>query len=99
MIFFSFFIIIVSLCPVGPGFHPSVRHQLSFQDDPDQWAVETSYSIAHGAESVAKFKVSGQGKKYNLMAQVIPLYGFGIFLYIFYIIYKVNHCLDGWQTP
>lgn len=81
------------LCPVGPGFHPSVRHQLSFQEDPEQWAVETSYSLTHGAETMAKFK--GIGKKYNLMAQVIPLYGFGIFLYIFYIIYKVGHSLDG----
>lgn len=32
------------------------------------------------------------------MSQVIPIYGFGIFLYIFYIIYKVtnfeNTCMD-----
>lgn len=32
------------------------------------------------------------------MAQVIPIYGFGIFLYIFYIIYKVTNveitCMD-----
>lgn len=81
------------LYPVGPGFHPSVRQQLSFQEDPEQWAVETSYSLTHGAETMAKFKGIGRGKKYNLMAQVIPLYGFGIFLYIFYIIYKVGHFL------
>uniref|UniRef100_A0A3P8QCZ3 Resistance to inhibitors of cholinesterase protein 3 N-terminal domain-containing protein n=1 Tax=Astatotilapia calliptera TaxID=8154 RepID=A0A3P8QCZ3_ASTCA len=33
---------------------------------------------------------AGRGKKYNLMTQVIPLYGFGILLYILYIIHKLT---------
>lgn len=79
------------LCPpVGPGFYPPVMHQLSLPEDPEQWGVDPSYSMTHGAEAIAKVKGIGRNKKYNLMAQVIPIYGFGIFLYIFYIIYKVN---------
>uniref|UniRef100_A0A3Q4BP72 Resistance to inhibitors of cholinesterase protein 3 N-terminal domain-containing protein n=1 Tax=Mola mola TaxID=94237 RepID=A0A3Q4BP72_MOLML len=74
---------------VGPGFYPPMMHHQSLPDDPDQWGVEPSYSIAHGAEAMVKMKGIGRGKKYHLMAQAIPLYGFGIFLYIFYIIYKV----------
>ncbi|XP_070821691.1 protein RIC-3 [Chaetodon trifascialis] len=75
---------------VGPGFYPPVTHQLPLPDDPERWALDTSYSMTHSVETMAKMKVIGQGKKYNLMAQVIPIYGFGIFLYIFYIIYKLT---------
>lgn len=74
---------------VGPGFYPPLMHQLPLPEDPGQWAVDPSYSVIHGAEAKAKAKGIGRGRKYNLMAQVIPIYGFGIFLYIFYIIYKV----------
>lgn len=80
------------LCsPVGPGFYPTVMHQYQMhQEDPDLWGVDHPSSIVHGAEAMLKIKGSRPRKKYNLMAQVIPLYGFGIFLYIFYIIYKVT---------
>lgn len=74
---------------VGPGFYPPVMHQLTVPEDPEQWDVDPSYSLTHSAEAMVRVKVSGRGKKYNLMAQVIPIYGFGILLYIFYIIYKV----------
>ncbi|XP_074523414.1 protein RIC-3 [Halichoeres trimaculatus] len=75
---------------VGPGFYPSVMHQLSVPEDPEQWDVDPSYSLTHSAEAMVRVKVRGRGKKYNLMAQVIPIYGFGILLYIFYIIYKLT---------
>uniref|UniRef100_A0A8C2XPN6 Resistance to inhibitors of cholinesterase protein 3 N-terminal domain-containing protein n=1 Tax=Cyclopterus lumpus TaxID=8103 RepID=A0A8C2XPN6_CYCLU len=74
---------------VGPGFYPPVMHHLSLPEDPERWGVDPSYSMAHSAEAMAKVKGIGRGKKYNLMAQVIPIYGFGILLYILYIIYKV----------
>lgn len=64
-------------------------HQLSLPEDPERWGVDPSHSMAHSAEAMAKVKGVGRGKKYNLMAQVIPIYGFGILLYILYIIYKV----------
>ncbi|XP_035507931.1 protein RIC-3 [Morone saxatilis] len=76
---------------VGPGFYPPVMHQLSLPEDPEQWGVDPSYSMTHGAEAMAKVKGIGRGKKYNLMGQVIPIYGFGVFLYIFYIIYKLTY--------
>ncbi|KAM9408288.1 protein RIC-3 [Pholidichthys leucotaenia] len=74
----------------GPGFYPPGMHQQLVPKDPDQWAVDSSYSIAHTAEAIAKVKGFGRSKKYNLMAQVIPIYGFGILLYILYIIYKLT---------
>ncbi|XP_069553699.1 protein RIC-3 [Brachyistius frenatus] len=75
---------------VGPGFYPPVMHRLSVPDDPEKWGVDHSYSIAHSVEAMAKVKGIGRGKKHNLMGQVIPIYGFGILLYIFYIIYKLT---------
>ncbi|XP_045888980.1 LOW QUALITY PROTEIN: protein RIC-3 [Micropterus dolomieu] len=75
---------------VGPGFYPPVMNQLSLPVDPERWGVDPSYSMTHSAEAMAKIKGIGRGKKYNLMAQAIPIYGFGIFLYIFYIIYKLT---------
>lgn len=84
---------------VAPGFYPTVMHQYQMhQEDPDQWGLDLPSSVVHGAEVMAKIKGSRPRGKYNLMAQVIPIYGFGIFLYIFYIIYKVtknkNTCMD-----
>ncbi|XP_031702225.1 protein RIC-3 [Anarrhichthys ocellatus] len=75
---------------VGPGFYPPVMHHLSLPKDPERWGVDPSYSMAHSAEVMAKVKGVGRGKKYNLMAQAIPIYGFGILLYILYIIYKLT---------
>ncbi|XP_044206156.1 protein RIC-3 [Thunnus albacares] len=75
---------------VGPGFYPPVMNQLSLPEDPERWGVDPSYSMTHSAETMAKVKGIGRGKKYNLMAQVIPIYGFGILLYILYIIYKLT---------
>lgn len=69
-------------------------HQLSVPDDSEPWGVDPSYSMTHSAEAMAKVKGVRRGKKYNLMAQVIPIYGFGILLYILYIIYKVITMVD-----
>uniref|UniRef100_M3ZXN7 RIC3 acetylcholine receptor chaperone n=1 Tax=Xiphophorus maculatus TaxID=8083 RepID=M3ZXN7_XIPMA len=74
---------------VGPGFYPPGMHQLSVSDDPEQWEVDSSRSLTHTVEARVKVQSIGRGKKYNLMAQVIPTYGFGILLYILYIMYKV----------
>ncbi|XP_040926061.1 protein RIC-3 isoform X2 [Betta splendens] len=75
---------------VGPGFYPPVTRQLSSPEDAEQWGVDPSNSLIRSAEAMAKVKGIGRGKKYNLMAQVIPIYGFGILLYILYIIYKLT---------
>ncbi|XP_014326709.1 protein RIC-3-like [Xiphophorus maculatus] len=75
---------------VGPGFYPPGMHQLSVSDDPEQWEVDSSRSLTHTVEARVKVQSIGRGKKYNLMAQVIPTYGFGILLYILYIMYKLT---------
>ncbi|KAF7212028.1 putative LOC107381567-like protein [Nothobranchius furzeri] len=77
--------------PVGPGFYSSVKHQLPVPDDPDQWDVDSSPSLSHTFEAMAKVMSIQRGKKYNLMAQVIPIYSFGILLYILYIIHKLTN--------
>uniref|UniRef100_A0A8C7WPU7 Resistance to inhibitors of cholinesterase protein 3 N-terminal domain-containing protein n=1 Tax=Oryzias sinensis TaxID=183150 RepID=A0A8C7WPU7_9TELE len=74
----------------GPGLYRPMMHQLSSSDDPEQWDMNPSPSLAHTLEAMAKVKRGGRGKKYNLMGQVIPVYGFGILLYILYIMYKVS---------
>lgn len=35
---------------------------------------------------------AGTGGKSNLAGQIIPVYGFGILLYILYILFKVRTC-------
>ncbi|XP_059209216.1 protein RIC-3 [Centropristis striata] len=74
----------------GPGFYPPVMNQLSLPENPKHWDVDPLYSMTHSAEVMAKVKGVRGGKKYNLMAQVIPIYGFGILLYILYIIHKLT---------
>ncbi|XP_019742029.1 protein RIC-3 [Hippocampus comes] len=78
---------------VGPGFRPPGMHPVSLSDDPQQWDADPFHSMTYSAEATAKARSIGRGKKYNLMAQVIPIYGFGILLYILYIIYKLT-CKD-----
>ncbi|KAF7666076.1 hypothetical protein LDENG_00121170 [Lucifuga dentata] len=63
-------------------------HQLSEETKP--WGVDSAYSMTRSAGTIAKAKGMGGGKKYNLMGQVIPIYGFGILLYMLYIIYKLT---------
>lgn len=76
--------------PVGPGFSPSVTNQISAPDDPELWDVDLSPSLTHTVEAMVKVKSMERGRKYNLMTKVIPIYGFGILLYILYIIHKVK---------
>ncbi|XP_077569848.1 protein RIC-3 [Stigmatopora nigra] len=78
---------------VGPGFYPPGKHDVSLSDDRDQWGMDTFKSLTRSAEASAKIKSIGRSKKYNMMAQVIPIYGFGILLYILYIIHKLT-CRD-----
>ncbi|XP_077451270.1 protein RIC-3 [Stigmatopora argus] len=78
---------------VGPGFYPPGMHDVSLSDDRDQWGMDAFQSLTRSAEATAKIKSIGHSKKYNLMAQVIPIYGFGILLYILYIIHKLT-CRD-----
>lgn len=53
-----------------------------------------SFSRAHNPEAIARAKGAGTGVgaggKSNLAGQIIPVYGFGILLYILYILFKVE---------
>uniref|UniRef100_A0A3P9M5U1 Resistance to inhibitors of cholinesterase protein 3 N-terminal domain-containing protein n=1 Tax=Oryzias latipes TaxID=8090 RepID=A0A3P9M5U1_ORYLA len=60
----------------------------------EHWDMNPSPSLAHTLEAMAKVKRGGRGKKYNLMGQVIPVYGFGILLYILNIMYKYQNDKD-----
>ncbi|ROI81774.1 Protein RIC-3 [Anabarilius grahami] len=47
-------------------------------------------SRAHNPEAIARAKGAGAGGKSNLAGQIIPIYGFGILLYILYILFKIT---------
>ncbi|KAK7913315.1 hypothetical protein WMY93_013526 [Mugilogobius chulae] len=77
---------------VGPGFYPPMMHRAPVsQQHSEQWGLDPLQSLTHHTETVVKIK--GMSRKNNLMSQVIPIYGFGILLYILYIIYKLT-CKD-----
>lgn len=73
----------------GLGHFPPMMHR---HKAPDQ----TSFSRAHNPEAIARAKGAGTGAgagaggKSNLAGQIIPVYGFGILLYILYILFKVG---------
>ncbi|RXN09481.1 RIC-3-like protein [Labeo rohita] len=52
------------------------------------------FSRAHNTEAIARAKGAGAGAsaggKSNLAGQIIPIYGFGILLYILYILFKIT---------
>lgn len=65
------------------------------QDGRGQRAAAAGFSRAHNSEATARTKAAGTGAgtggKSNLAGQIIPVYGFGILLYILYILFKVRH--------
>ncbi|XP_052456765.1 protein RIC-3-like [Carassius gibelio] len=72
---------------VGPGHFPPPRHRHSFSEDHDHWDTDSHYIKHYNPEAIARAK--GVGKP-NLLGQVIPVYGFGIFLYIIYLFFKLT---------
>ncbi|XP_072516078.1 uncharacterized protein ric3a [Salminus brasiliensis] len=73
---------------VGPGHIPPLRYRQQFSEDPDQWQTESLYTKPFSPEALSRTRDAG---KPNLLGQVIPVYGFGIFLYIIYIFFKLTH--------
>nr|XP_020861178.1 protein RIC-3 isoform X1 [Phascolarctos cinereus] len=71
-------------------FPPMMHHQMP-SDGP---AAGTHFPRSHLAEAIAKTKGSGGsvggGGGRGLMGQIIPIYGFGILLYILYILFKLS---------
>ncbi|OXB57550.1 hypothetical protein ASZ78_002580, partial [Callipepla squamata] len=68
--------------------------RMHYQATPDSRAAPP-FPRSHLAEAVAKAKVGGGGggstgaTGRGLVGQIIPIYGFGIFLYILYILFKL----------
>ncbi|XP_043829275.1 LOW QUALITY PROTEIN: protein RIC-3 [Dromiciops gliroides] len=71
-------------------FPPMMHHQMP-SDGP---AAGAHFPRSHLAEAIAKTKGSGGsvggGGGRGLMGQIIPIYGFGILLYILYILFKLS---------
>ncbi|XP_056318931.1 protein RIC-3 [Danio aesculapii] len=72
---------------VGPGHLPPSRHIHSLSEDHDHWDTDSHYIKHYSPDAIASFKGV---KKPNLLGQVIPVYGFGIFLYIIYLFVKLT---------
>ncbi|KAK9971578.1 hypothetical protein ABG768_024936 [Culter alburnus] len=72
---------------VGPGHFPPSRHSHSFHEDHDHWDTDSHYIKNYNPEAIARVKGV---RKPNLLGQVIPVYGFGIFLYIIYLFFKLT---------
>ncbi|XP_036989743.2 protein RIC-3 isoform X4 [Artibeus jamaicensis] len=76
------------------GRFPPMMHR--HQAPSDGQSPEARVQRSHLAEAFAKAKGSGGGTGggggggRGLMGQIIPIYGFGIFLYILYILFKLS---------
>ncbi|XP_068452635.1 protein RIC-3b [Clinocottus analis] len=75
----------------GSGRFPSMMQR---QAAPEGRGQRSAGSRAHNPESVVRAKGAGTGAgtggKSNLAGQIIPVYGFGILLYILYILFKIT---------
>lgn len=77
----------------GPAGHfPPMLHRAPVSDE--QLRSGRQFSRAHNPEAIARAKGAGTGAstggKSNLAGQIIPIYGFGILLYILYILFKIT---------
>lgn len=78
----------------GPGRHPPMMHRQGAPEGRGQRAAGSSISRSQNADAASRTKGAGTGAgaggKSNLAGQIIPVYGFGILLYILYILFKVQ---------
>ncbi|KAM9377615.1 protein RIC-3b [Pholidichthys leucotaenia] len=80
--------------PEGSGHFPPMIHRHMAPEGRGQRGAATGFSKAHNPEAIARAKGAGTGAgvggKSNLAGQIIPVYGFGILLYIVYILFKIT---------
>ncbi|KAE8296753.1 Protein RIC-3 Precursor [Larimichthys crocea] len=80
--------------PEGSGRLPPMMHRQMPPEGRGQRATGSGFSRAHNSEAVVRAKGAGTGAgaggKSNLAGQIIPVYGFGILLYILYILFKIT---------
>ncbi|XP_038161675.1 protein RIC-3b [Cyprinodon tularosa] len=76
------------------GHFPPMMHRQMPPESRNQRAAASGFSRAHNSEATARAKGAGTGTgtggKSNLAGQIIPVYGFGILLYILYILFKIT---------
>ncbi|TRY65059.1 hypothetical protein DNTS_009063 [Danionella cerebrum] len=72
---------------VGPGHFPPSRDSNSLSEDHDRWDTASHYIKHYNPEAIARITAA---RKPSLLGQVIPVYGFGIFLYIIYLFVKLT---------
>uniref|UniRef100_A0A673NDI9 Resistance to inhibitors of cholinesterase protein 3 N-terminal domain-containing protein n=1 Tax=Sinocyclocheilus rhinocerous TaxID=307959 RepID=A0A673NDI9_9TELE len=69
-------------------FLPRVKKETVQSEGKMRQKCNPSFNVSHyNPEAIARAKGVG---KLNLLGQVIPVYGFGIFLYIIYLFFKVS---------
>ncbi|XP_004564542.2 protein RIC-3b [Maylandia zebra] len=80
--------------PEGSGRFPPMLHRQMAPESRGQRAAGSGASRAHNTEAIGRGKGAGTGAgaggKSNLAGQIIPVYGFGILLYILYILFKIT---------
>ncbi|KAM4572385.1 protein RIC-3b [Odontesthes bonariensis] len=80
--------------PEGSHNFPPMMHRNVAPEGRGQRAAGSGFSRAHNPEGVARGKGAGTGAgtggKSNLAGHIIPVYGFGILLYILYILFKIT---------
>ncbi|XP_007566049.2 protein RIC-3b [Poecilia formosa] len=80
--------------PEGSGHFPPMMHRQMAPEGRSQRAAGSGFSRAHNSDSMSRAKGAGTGTgtggKSNLAGQIIPVYGFGILLYILYILFKIT---------
>lgn len=86
----------------GPGRHPPMIHRQTAPEGRGQRAAGPGLSRSHNTDAASRTKGAGTGGgaggKSNLAGQIIPVYGFGILLYILYILFKVEAPDEKSQT-
>ncbi|KAM4734628.1 LOW QUALITY PROTEIN: protein RIC-3b [Anableps anableps] len=80
--------------PEGSGHFPPMMHRQMAPEGHSQRTAGSGFSRTHNSETKARSKGAGTGTgtggKSNLAGQIIPVYGFGILLYILYILFKIT---------
>ncbi|CAL8263841.1 unnamed protein product [Merluccius merluccius] len=75
-------------------FPPMTPRQMATDGKGQRPTGAAQFSRAHNTEAIARAKGVGTGPgtggKSNLAGQIIPIYGFGILLYILYILFKIT---------
>uniref|UniRef100_A0A673AEG8 Resistance to inhibitors of cholinesterase protein 3 N-terminal domain-containing protein n=1 Tax=Sphaeramia orbicularis TaxID=375764 RepID=A0A673AEG8_9TELE len=92
------FLLLLFLASAGAGRFPPMMHRQMAPEGRGQRGAGSGFSRAHNSEAIARVKGSGSGTgtgagtggKSNLAGQIIPVYGFGILLYILYILFKIT---------